>query len=54
MKGVLKLSEAEKLTLEQLSLNHRHRDIETSGPERQGWYCWATFGPRPRRRPDSA
>ena len=29
MKGVLKLSEAEKLTLEQLSLNHRHRDIRT-------------------------
>jgi hypothetical protein len=29
MKGVLKLSEAEKLALKQLSLNHRHRDIRT-------------------------
>ena len=29
MKCVLELSEVEKLTLEQLSLNHWHRDIRT-------------------------
>jgi hypothetical protein len=45
MKGVLKLSEAEKLTLEQLSLNHRHRDIETSRhPDPSGRA--GTAGPR--------
>lgn len=29
MKYVLRLTEAEALTLEQLALNHRHRDIRT-------------------------
>ncbi|OOA55336.1 transposase, partial [Burkholderia cenocepacia] len=29
MKCVLRLTEAETLTLEQLALNHRHRDIRT-------------------------
>ncbi|MPW15999.1 helix-turn-helix domain-containing protein, partial [Paraburkholderia sp. CNPSo 3157] len=29
MKCVVELSEAEKITLQQLSINHKHRDIRT-------------------------